>query len=482
MEAGRPKVGVVMTLLELYRTAHPEVPGKLGSLWRGILEGMLSETANLHFTDVAHTAREVASAVASCEKADCDLLMVLPLAYAASGSAVDVLCAARLPLLLISSARDATLPYGMTDDHIMADHAVHGVQDLANVLARAGREFELIAGHPSDATFRRKLLCRVRAAAGTRILQSGRVGRIGEPFAGMFDFRFDPRLQADALGFHIVEIHPKELVEAAAKVSPAAVAEFVQWARTEFELDPALRAEVPAGTVDEPAAEAGELAASARWSLALEDIVASGHLDAVSLNFLAVGSRIGKTGTMPFLGASRLMGRGVGYAGEGDVLTAALVAAVARLAAGQATFTEMFCPDYARSEVLLSHMGECNLALANPAQRARLVAKDFPYADCARPVVPVFQLRPGEVTLASLTEWPQTGFRIVAVRGEVIAAPEHANLKSPYARIQFGRELAGLLEDYSRAGGTHHLALAYGDLREELRVVARFCQIGFEAV
>ena len=65
---------------------------------------------------------------------------------------------------------------------------------------------------------------------------------------------------------------------------------------------------------------------------------------------------------MPFLEISRLMERGIGYAGEGDVLTAALVGALMKVYA-ETTFTEMFCPDWKGNSIMLSHMGEINVCL-----------------------------------------------------------------------------------------------------------------------
>ena len=462
MTGEKPVVGVLMTLLELYRDAHPEMPAKFGAMWRGIVTELLADHAELHFTGVACSPDEVAMNVADCEKAGCGLLMVLPLAYAPSGAAVGALTETDLPVLVVSTARDSTLPHDMSGDHIMANHAMHGVQDLANVLARGGREFELVAGHPSDERFRRRLVGVVRAAAGAAILRAGRAGRIGLPFPGMLDFAYA------GMPGEVVAVEPEDLAAAAEHVDGGDVGEVVRWAKERFDVDAELTAT--------------ELEASARWALSLEGVVAGGDLDAVSLNFLDVASAAGPSGTVPFLGASRLMAAGVGYAGEGDVLTATLMAAVARVADGRATFTEMFCPDYERGEVLLSHMGECNFELASPGAPVRLVAKPFAYGECLRPAVPVFQLAPGEATLASLTEWPGDGFRIVAARCEVVDAPEHPNLQSPYSRISFGRQLAGFLEDYSRAGGTHHLALGYGDLSDGLGALATLCRIGFVSV
>ena len=460
MDSPKPTIGVVLTLLELYRTSHPDMPAQFGAMWKDTLKSVLSDAAGLHFTDVAHTPGEVAAAVKSCEAANCDALLVLPIAYAASGSAREALCDSKLPLIVVSTTRDATLPHDMSTDHIMANHAMHGVQDLANVLARNGRAFEMIAGHESDANFRARLVQAVKTASGARVLRQGKIGRLGKPFEGMLDFAFDPKVLAEALGFETVEIAPKKLAGFAEKVSEQRAGDLLAWAKETFEIDAAMTS--------------SDFNTSAVWALALEDMVEANGLDALTMNFLEVSAAGAKT--LPFLGACRLLSRGTGYAGEGDVLTAALVTALARMT-GEATFTEMFCPDYARSGVLLSHMGECNFAMADPAQPVRLISKEFAFGEAENPATPVFQLRPGRATLASLTQWHHERFRLVATVCEVLAAPEHPNLESPYSRISFGRELPGLLEDYSRAGGTHHMAMAYGDRTGDLAALCRLCGV-----
>ena len=66
---------------------------------------------------------------------------------------------------------------------------------------------------------------------------------------------------------------------------------------------------------------------------------------------------------MPFIECCKIMERGQGYAGEGDVLTAGLVGALLQVYPNT-TFTEMFCPDWEQDVILLSHMGESNPKLA----------------------------------------------------------------------------------------------------------------------
>ena len=77
---------------------------------------------------------------------------------------------------------------------------------------------------------------------------------------------------------------------------------------------------------------------------------------------------------MPFLEIEKQMVRGIGYAGEGDVLTAALSAA---LASGfeETSFTEMFCPDWkAIPYSCFIWRDEYFLTSSKP----ELIEKDFP--------------------------------------------------------------------------------------------------------
>lgn len=464
-------VGVLLTLADLYRQSMPGLSEEYTRYWTRVLEEILGETAILHFLATAHTTEEVSRAVRSCEQEDCDLLLVLPMAYSPSGAAIDALTATDLPILVVSTSRDLTLSTEVAAEDLRANQAMHGVQDLANLLRRRGRDFVLVAGHHSQDRFRGKLKQVCTAAAGARTLRAGRIGRLGTPFAGMLDFSYTSSLLSQKLGLEVVELEPGQLIDQTAEVGPKEEKQFLDWARATFQMDPDLTEE--------------ELNTAATWSLALEKIVEDCSLDGIAMNFQAVLAAGAET--LPFLGADRLMSRGIGYAGEGDVLTAALNRTLHGIC-GEATFTETFCPDYQKGEILLSHMGECNPALADAGRPIVLKAKPFSIGKCVRPAVPIFQLKSGIVTLASLSESPLTDggspttFQLVVCRGEIVPTEEHPNLTSPYSRVRFSGELADFLEQYSMAGGTHHLALGYGDMVDDLSALAQLMGIRFAEI
>jgi L-arabinose isomerase len=215
----------------------------------------------------------------------------------------------------------------------------------------------------------------------------------------------------------------------------------------------------------EPAAHAD----SVRAGLALRRFVEERGLTAVTMNFESFTAECGVP-TVPFLEAGKLMARGIGYAGENDVLTAALVGALCA-GFGRTTFTEMFCPDWKGGSVFLSHMGEINVDLA--AQKPRLIANPYPWAEITPPVIPACTLKPGTAALVNIAPGPDDTFGLIVAAVEVLPEPaESRYTDSIRAWIKPRCPLETFLQEYSRHGGTHHAALVMGDRAPELEKFA----------
>lgn len=468
----RAKVGIITLMADLYRQNIPELPQKYSSHWRKTFQNILPDCGEIYFAEVVSSKEAFALQLRECESRNCDLLIILPLAYASSEYSIEGLIATKLPFVVISSCRDQELTCDISGEHLLANQAIHGVQELTNMLWRKGKEFYFLAGHPSQPDFCEKLRRYIRVSQGARVFKRGRIGRVGKPLDGMMDFLFEKTLLAEKLGFEVVAIDPFDIVSRAAKLDSQKVEDYITWLKSSFVVSKDITIK--------------ELCANASISIAMEDIVKEMALDAVSMNFMSVINA--GSDALPFMGASHLMSKGFGYAGEGDVLTAALNSAISQICK-QSTFTEMFCPDYTKKEILLSHMGECNFSMADTLSLVKLKPKVFAWGNCQRLVVPIFQLRAGEATLVSITETPDKSvcgqgktFRLVTTKGQIIKAPDHPNLRSPYTRISFGEDMSSFLERYSRAGGTHHLVLAHGDILEEIEMLANICHISCKII
>lgn len=86
-----------------------------------------------------------------------------------------------------------------------------------------------------------------------------------------------------------------------------------------------------------------EYRAATRSGLAVRKWMEDEKLDSCTVNFLTLD--ICGLPKMPFPECCKILERGQGYAGEGDVLTAGLVGALMSVYPNS-TFTEMFCPDW----------------------------------------------------------------------------------------------------------------------------------------
>jgi len=250
-------------------------------------------------------------------------------------------------------------------------------------------------------------------------------------------------------------VNPPELVAAKRKVSADALERRLRRSRRAFRIK-GLPKEV---------FEDAELT-----YLALKQIVERRKLGAYTMNFGAMPV------APPFYAVSKLMAEGIGYAGEGDVLTASFVGAILHLEPA-ATFTEMFCPDFRGNTIFMSHMGEISPAFALQ-ERPPLIEKDYAFGK-GRPAVLLPTVAPGPATLLNLAPVPEGRLRIIASFVEIPKYGRQPGLDAPHFRIRPLGKIADFLATYSELGGTHHCAIARGDLRWAASELARMLDVDY---
>jgi L-arabinose isomerase len=178
---------------------------------------------------------------------------------------------------------------------------------------------------------------------------------------------------------------------------------------------------------------------------------------------------------VPFLEASKAMACGLGYAGEGDVLTASLVGALAT-AFGRTTFTEIFCPDWQGNALFLSHMGEINPEVVEG--KAALIEKPYPFSAALNPAVVVGAPAAGPGVLVNLAPGPDNSFGLIAAPVDILGDSDNASLRGAVRGwVRPRGEVTGFLEQYSLNGGTHHSALVLGNRLEGVVAFAQFADL-----
>jgi len=442
----RVKIGLLGLMIELYDRLGPALRESQDGFAQE-MAGTWADWADVVWPGVANTRAKVDEAVGRFHAEGCDVIVVVCLAYAPSLIAARALLDSPLPIVLLDTQRQAGPGAEPTSDFLIENHGVHGVQDLANVLLRGGKSVPIIVGDWRANDTVSELQDRCLGARGRTVLRTMRVGAVGPTLAGMGDLNVDETAFALQVGPDVVPIATERVARLAGEASDADVAKRVKENESSFEIDPELTAE--------------QHAAAVRVSLSLERIAAEDDLQALAVYFLTV-SEDGRIPTLPFLAASRLMADGLGYAGEGDVSCASLVAAQQRIV-GIAGFTEMFAMDFDEDSILMQHMGEGNYAMGRTDRKPLLRPRPFPLSPTPEaPATPCFALAPGPATVSSLFAGPEGRFRLVVSECDVADWGPFPELRTPHFRLAPKQGLKTFIEAWSRAGGSHHQAICPG--------------------
>lgn len=444
------KIGLLPLYLELYDRMLPDYRAGVQAFYNTVADGLRRQGLEVVTAPVCRLAPEFRSAIAKFEKAGVDAIVTLHLAYSPSLESAATLAATRLPLIVLDTTPGYAFGPRQAPDQIMFNHGIHGVQDMCNLLLRNGKPFVIEAGHWQKSDVLKRVARQALSARMATAMRTARVGRIGNPFAGMGDFSVPSAVLQRTLGVATVAKSGGTIKKLLSAIRPAEIQAEMNADRKRF-------------AVTKLSAEAHRR--SVHVGLAVRRWMEINRLTAWTVNFLAVNRKSGIP-TVPFLEAGKAMARGFGYAGEGDVLTAALTGAL-MAAYPETTFTEMFCPDWKGNTIFLSHMGEVNVNLL--IGRARLEEMNYKFSDTENPVRALGCLRGGPAVFVNLAPLAGKGFRLIITRVTMQTVRGRDRMKdSIHGWFRPSMPVADFLVAYSRAGGTHHAALVYGHAVPEI--------------
>jgi L-arabinose isomerase len=453
----RPRIGLLGIMQSLYDDMLPGVTERQA----GYAAEVAAALAPVADVTVSRPVKERADAereMRELESKDLDGVLVVMLTFGPAMRVARLLAETHLPICLanIQPVPGVTAAWDMAD--LTYNQGIHGAQDTANAMVRAGKPFHVITDEWQQDSFVEAVGKWARAAAAVTRWRSLKVGIFGYSMNGMGDIRVDPHALIRTLGPQIDAIAPGDLVRAAAAVPDAAVSELMAAEDARFEVDPALSAE--------------ERTDHARMQLGLEQILREGGYGAYSTHFDAIGED-GRFNRLPLAAASSLMAKGYGFGAEGDALTAALMVA-ARNLLGDTNFTEMYAMDFPSDSILMSHMGEGNWVLARDDRPVRLIKRPLGIGGLGDPPTFLFQYATGPVTLATLISLGGERFRLLAAEGEILDTDELPALEMPYGSFRPASGLRECMNAWLRCGGPHHQVLNPGHLAADWEV---FCEL-----
>ena len=430
------KIGLLPLYIQLYEECAPAYHDPAQRAVDTAAEALRKCGFEVESTSLCHVKPEISAAVRKFEGSGCRVLVTLHAAYSPSLEAIEALVDTDLPIVVFDTTPDAEFGFDF-GGKLMLNHGIHGVQDMCNMLLKHKKRFLIRAGHIGDANFMARMKQAVLAAAAAYKMTHARVGNVGGIFAGMGDFQ----VPDGTFGMTRVNYADSpDYVPGDAEIERELAED-----RKNFNISPELPEAVRRLTV--------------KNGLRLRSWIAAQKLDAFTVNFLNCGPEIGFE-NVPFLECSKAMARGVGYAGEGDMLTALFCGALMQ-SNPDTTFSEMFCPDWTGNRIFLSHMGEMNSALMD--QMPYLALRKWKFGTAADTAVATGCLRSGKAALANLAPGADGKFTLIAAEVGLTAQNDRdlTDMRG-WMTPPGNMPVAEFLEAYSRLGGTHHLVLSYG--------------------
>ena len=410
---------------------------------------------------------EFEEAVAKFEAEGCKAIVTWHAAYSPSLECIDALAGTDLPIVVLDTTETYSMGPTLEQFEISLCHGIHGVMDMCSMLNRRSKAFAIAAGHIDHSDVMDKTAGFIRAAVAAKSLNGSNTGSIGGSFDGMGDFLVPDADMLSRFGVEVVYPKKNEFAALIESVDEAAVeAEMALDRETYYEIEP----------VDEETHRR-----TVKNSLAVRKWINDNGIDAFTANFREIAVDTGLE-IMPFMEACKSMARGIGYAGEGDVLTASLVGALLS-AYDETSFIEIFCPDWKNDTLLLCHMGEYNPNLT--AFRPGMKGIKFIFGDTKDPVVSYGCYKAGEATFVNLYR-TNGDFKMVIspVTMQEVKEGEDPSFAACRVRgwMKPRKPIAQFLEELSLLGATHHSALVYGATPREIAYFAQLLRIEYDII
>jgi len=451
------KIGLLPLYIELYDI--------IGSPYRPRLEPFYDNVASLfeqrgisvEKSEFCRLKDEFDNAIKSFEEAGVDAIVTLHMAYSPSLESIDALTATSLPVIVLDTTE--TLEFGQMQNpkEIGFNHGIHGVMDMCSMLKRNKKPYAIAAGHYQESDVIDRVCGFVKAAVAAKALCNAKAARVGGGFAGMGDFLVPNEELKERFGIEVDEISPEEISDIRNVVTDSEIDAEIA--------DNEAKYEIPDGVI------ADDYREYIKSCVAMHKCLENGAYTAFTVNFRNVAG----IELMPFIEACKAMERGIGYAGEGDVLTASFAGALLK-AHPETSFVEIFCPDWKNNTVFMSHMGEMNYRIAENKPKIRrtgsaFVKGEMPYAGYAR-------MKGGKGVYVNISR-DKDDYKMVIAPGEMLSEQEDnfPNTIRGWMQPDKSNSTAEFLEKLSKNGATHHSSFVYGATVKEMEYFAQLLSL-----
>ncbi|MEG1752275.1 MAG: arabinose isomerase, partial [Christensenella sp.] len=414
------------------------------------------------FPKIAKNREDIETLTESYNSAKLDGILIFLLSYSQGQYLVRAMQNNHLPLALALIQPDETVNDDFEEIDLTVNQGIHGSQDNANCLMRAGISCAYFVGSRFGGDFESFVSDFGAAAKAVTALKTMKISVIGK-LAGMGDVITDDMAVYRTLGPEFVYDSIGTIAKYCAEVSQAEINARIDLEKSIFDIDETLSNEAHGEAV--------------KMYLGLKHFLQDGGYSGYTAHFEEFGQD-GRFLQLPLLAASSLLSDGYGYAAEGDATTAALCAAM-HILCGIANFSEMYMMDLKRDAILLCHAGEGNYKTCRNDKKPFLMNRVFNEGGLANPPTPVFAPQPGKAAVMSLVHISGNSFRLVYAQGEMLDVCSLTKCDMPYMFFKPESGVRACVKKWLQSGGTHHEVVIYGEQMERVKLFCSLLNIEF---
>lgn len=445
------KIGLLPLYISLYDKGGTSLKEALKVFYDEVADKFIERGIDVVKSEVCTEDYHFEKEIKAYEESGCDAIVTLHLAYSPGLNSEKALKNTKLPIIICDTTRAYDFSDKQDSSEVAYCHGIHGVMDMCNLLRKNKKPYAIAAGHFEEDDVLDRVIGYVRAAKAANSLHGSKVGSIGGYFDGMGDFRVDDSRMKEMFGATVIYPEEGELKEIADSVTEAEIEEGMSQNRREFDFIEEVDDEIHSNSV--------------KADITLKKWIEKRDLQAFTINFMGFK----ELPTMPFTAICRAMSEQIGYAGEGDTLTALFTGALLQ-GYKETSFVEIFCPDWKNNTLYISHMGEMNYAVADKKPEA--FVKKIPYIDNPDPVGASASFKAGDAVFLNIYE-DENGFNAFISPVKVLQETTDNFQKNVRGWLDFSKPVSEVLEKISECGATHHSILVYDANPKEIEFFAK---------